>query len=162
MTQMQHVLPPLPPIGRPETFYAKLAMEADRAGSVHGHEAAKVGQYITLALEETLPWEEKLKYFRHVLRRHCQPPPFPDEDVSAFYESLKNLARQYAGQEALRMASAQDDIYAARLSMGQEREEIEDEAEEFFRNLIGNGEHCPDWINEEDWNQLKLIRDQWI
>ena len=71
--------------------------------------------------------------------------------------------RQYAGQEALRLASAEDDLYAARVSMGQSREVIEDEAEVFFQRLLGNNaEICPEWFSEIDWAQLKLIRDQWI
>jgi len=162
MQLQQRALPPMPPVGRPESFYAKLAHEADRAGDVHAHEAAKVGQYITLALNESLAWEEKLKYFRHVLRRHCQPPPFPDEMVSRFYEKLCDLVRQHAGQEALRLASREDDLYAARLSMGQQRNQIEDEAEDFFTKLMGSAEQVPEWITDSDWAQLKLIRDQWI
>jgi len=162
MHVQQRALPSMPPVGRPESFYAKSAHEADRAGNVHAHEAAKVGQYITLALDEALPWDEKLKYFRHVLKRHCQPPPFPDEDVAAFYQQLADLVRQNAGQDALRIASREDDLYAARLSMGQSRDLLEDEAEEFFTKILGSGEQCPDWINAPDWAQLKLIRDQWI
>lgn len=155
-------LPSMPPIGRPESFYAKAAHEADQAGDVHAHEAAKVGQYITLALNEALPWEEKLKYFRHVIRRHCQPPPSADEEVTAFYQQLAEYVRQHAGQEALRIASREDDLYAARLSMGQSRDLIEDEAEAFFAKIMGTGNACPDWIAPPDWAQLVLIRDQWI
>ena len=44
--------------------------------------------------------------------------------------------------------------------MGQTREHIEDEAEEFFARLVPS--ECPDYYNEDDFNQLKLIRDQWI
>jgi len=161
MTQSRQ-LPPLPEIGRPESYYAKLVHRADKAGDVHAHEAAKVGQYITLALDPHLTWEEKLKYFKHALKRHCVPPPYPDDDVWMFYQQLADLVRQYAGQEALRLASLEDDLYAARLSMGQAREKIEDDAEHFFLRLLGTGDTCPDWFNETDWSQLKLIRDQWI
>jgi hypothetical protein len=79
-----------------------------------------------------------------------------------FYQQLANLVRQYAGQEALRIASSEDDLYAARVSMGQNREKIEDEAEAFFGKLLGSAESCPEWFSETDWQQLKLIRDQWI
>ena len=75
---------------------------------------------------------------------------------------MASLVRQCAGAEALRLASAEDDLYAARLSMGQEREQIEDEAEAFFGKLMGSGDQCPEWLNETDYLQLKLIRDQWI
>lgn len=155
-------LPPMPEIGRPESHYAKLVKSADQQADVHSHEAAKVGQYITLALDPTLQWEEKLKFFRHALKRHCQPPPYPDDDVWMFYQQLADLVRQYAGYEALRIASTEDDLYAARINMGQSREKIEDDAEIFFQRLMGVGDQCPEWFNETDWAQLKLIRDQWI
>ncbi|HEY7087899.1 MAG TPA: hypothetical protein VH518_07395 [Tepidisphaeraceae bacterium] len=155
-------LPQMPEIGRPETFYAKLVHHADQQGDVHLHESAKVGQYITLALDPGLQWEEKLKYFRHALKRHCVPPPYPDDDVWMFYQSLAELVRQYAGVEALRIASTEDDLYAARLSMGQQRDKIEDDAETFFSRLVGRGDQCPEWFNETDWAQLKMLRDQWI
>jgi hypothetical protein len=155
-------LPPMPEIGHPESYYAKRVHMADEAYDVHAHEAAKVGQYVTLAMDPSLSWDDKLKYFRHALKRHCQPPPFPDDDVWMFYRNLADLVRRYCGYEALRLASAEDDLYAARLSMGQSREKIEDDAETFFGKLLGPGDQCPDWFSEEDWLQLKMIRDQWI
>lgn len=159
-TSAQRKFPPLPEIGRAETWYAKHIHEADARGDVYAHEALKVGQYITLGLDPNLPWEEKLRYFRHALKRHCQPPPLPDEDVWSFYKSLAHMVREYAGQEALRLASTEDDMYAARKAMGASEEEIEDDAEEFFAKLVPD--HCPEWFLEEDYDQLKLIRDQWI
>lgn len=155
-------LPAMPEIGRPESFYAKLVHTADRQGDIHSHEAAKVGQYVTLAMDPSLHWEEKLKYFQHALKRHCVPPPYPDDDVWMFYQQLAELVRAHCGAEALRLASLEDDLYAARLSMGQSREKIEDDAEQYFGHLLGGGEGCPEWFNETDWSQLKLIRDQWI
>jgi len=155
-------LPPMPEIGRPESSYAKRVHEADRQGDIHTHEAFKVGQYVTLAMDPHLSWDEKLKYFRHALKRHCVPPPYPDDDVWMFYQQLADLVRQHSGQEALRLASLEDDLYAARISMGQNREQIEDEAESFFQRLLGQNDQCPDWFNEADWSQLKMVRDQWI
>jgi hypothetical protein len=160
MLGQQRQFPPLPQIGHPEAYYAREVHRADRAGNRHAHEANKVGQYITLALDPHLSWDEKLKYFRHALKRHCVPPPLPDDVVWFFYGGLADLVRQHAGREALRLASTEDDLYAARLSMGQTRERIEEEAETFFQTLVPS--HCPDWFNEEDYAQLKLIRDQWI
>ena len=61
---------PLPVIGYPEAYYAKHIKDADSHGDKIAHEAYKVGQYITLALDPHLSWEEKLKYFRHALKRH--------------------------------------------------------------------------------------------
>ena len=158
----QRVFPPMPEIGKPETFYAKMVHRADRDGDAYGHEAYKVGQYITLALDARLAWEQKLRYIQHALKRHCNPPPFPDDDVWMFYKQLADLVRQYAGQEALRIACQEDDLYATRLAMGQTREKIADDAEEFFNRLIPPEEHCPEWFNEEDYRQLRMIRDQWV
>jgi hypothetical protein len=155
-------LPSMPEIGRPESFYAKLVHTADRQGDTHAHEAAKVGQYVTLAMDPSLSWEDKLKYFQHALKRHCVPPPYPDDDVWMFYQQLAELVRAHCGQEALRLASLEDDLYAARLSMGQSRDKIEDDAEQYFGRLLGSGDHCSEWFNDTDWSQLKLIRDQWI
>jgi hypothetical protein len=162
MKTQTRALPPLPGINHPESYYAKLAHEAEQSGDLHAHEAAKVAQYITLGLDSALPWEEKVKYFRHAVRRHCVAPPFCEEDVARFYERLAGLVRQHAGQEALRIASEHDDMFAARLSMGQDREAIEDEAEELFVKLMGSGDECPEWFPEEDWAQLRMLRDQWI
>jgi len=158
--QQARQFPPLPEIGHPETYYARQAQQADRIGDRHAHEASKVGQYVTLGMDPRLEWGEKLKYFNHALRRHCVPPPLPDDDVWMFYRNLADLVRQYAGQEALRLTSTEDDLYAARISMGQTREKIEDEAEQFFARIVPG--ECPEWFNEEDYGQLKLIRDQWI
>src|SRR4051795_7979272 len=77
----QRVFPPLPEIGRPETYYAKMVHRADKAGDTFAHEAYKVGQYVTLAMAPNLSWEQKLRYLTHALKRHCQPPPFPDDEV---------------------------------------------------------------------------------
>jgi hypothetical protein len=154
-------IPPLPEIGHPEAWYAKRVHEADRDGDAHAHEAYKVGQYITLGLDSHLEWEDKLKYFRHALKRHCTPPPLPDDSVWLFYRQLADLIRQYAGQEALKIASTEDDLYATRIGIGQTREQIENEAEVFFRRLIPFDE-CPEWFNQTDYDQLKLIRNQWI
>lgn len=162
MTPPSRELPQMPEIGHPESYYAKRVHMADEAQDVHAHEAYKVGQYVTLAMDPNLSWDEKLKYFRHALKRHCQPPPIPDDDVWMFYRNLSDLVRRHCGYEALRLASMEDDLYAARLSMGQTREKIEDDAEAFFDKLLGSHDACPDWFSEEDFAQLKMIRDQWI
>jgi hypothetical protein len=162
MTTDSRTFPPMPEIGHPEAYYAKAVHRAERLGDPHAREAYKVGQYITLALDPNLTWEEKLKYFRHALKRHCQPPPFPDDDVWTFYHRLADLVRHFAGQEALRIASQEDDLYAARVAMGQDNEKIADEAEDFFGKICPPGQDCPEWFNETDYAQLRLIRDQWI
>lgn len=154
--------PPMPEIGHPESYYAKLCKQAERQGNPHLREAAKVGQYVTLAMDPSLEWEQKLRYFKHALNRHCVPPPFADDKTWKFYRDLADVVRDACGREAMRICSVEDDLYAARLEMGQEREKIEAEAEVFFTRIMGNFNECPEWFRHEDWEQLKVLRDQWI
>ena len=162
MVQTGKPFPPMPEIGHSESYYAKIARAADRDGNQHLHESSKVGQYISLALDPALSWEQKLRYFQHALRRHCIPPQFAGDDAWLFYHNLADLVRENCGREALRIASKEDDFYAARLDMGQSKEKIEAEAEEFFDRITSGLNTCPDWFLPTDWDQLKLIRDQWV
>lgn len=162
MQPLPHELPSLPEIGYPESFYAKRVRQAELAGDVHAREAYKVGQYVTLASDPHLDWESKLRYFKHVLRRHCNPPPLPSDQVWLFYQNLADLVRRHAGREALRLASAEDDLYAMREAAGVAREWLVEKAETFFRRLMGSHDVCPPHFNEEDWQQLLLLRSQWV
>ena len=155
-------LPRMPEIGYPESHYARKIRQADLESDHHAHEAYKVAQYITLAMSPRLPWSDKLRYFRHALRRHCNTPPLPTDEVWIFYKDLADLVRRHAGQEALRLALAEDDLYTTRIAMGTPRERIEEEAEQFFGKLLPHQDHCPEHFNDEDWSQLKMIRNQWI
>jgi hypothetical protein len=157
--------PDLPAIGHPESYYAQRVHDADRRGDRHTHEAYKVGQYITLAMDPMLDWSAKLRYFKHALHRHCQPPPYPCEKTWMFYQRLADLVRSHGGQEALRLASIEDDLFAARIAMGQARERVEDDAERFFARLFdgqATSTQRPEWLNDDDWKQLVLLRDQWV
>jgi hypothetical protein len=162
MQPLPHKLPALPEIGYPEAYYAKRVKQADLVGATHTREAYKVGQYVTLALAPHLEWQEKLRYFRHALRRHCKPPPLPSDDVWLFYQNLAELVREHAGREALKLALQEDDVYAKRLTLGSTRERVRPEAIRFFKNLMGESEHCPEQFTQVDWDQLKLIRNQWV
>jgi hypothetical protein len=156
-------VPHLPEIGHPESYYAHLVHKADRENAPHCREAAKVGQYITLGIDPYLSWDQKLRYFRHALRRHCSPPKIVSDPVWMFYQNMAKLVRQYCGQEALRLASQEDDRFAAAIALGgATREEISQDAENFFATLTGFGDTCPEHFNEEDWVQLKMIRNQWV
>ena len=157
----EQVIPPLPELGHSEGYYVRGAQRAERHNDSLKLHAYKVGQYITLAMDPKLTWEEKLRYFRHTLNKHCVPPRIPDDAVWAFYKALQRMVRDAAGLEALRIASNEDDLYAALLQMGKSREEIAERAEVFFKRLVP-GEECPDWFHESDYAQLKLIRDQWV
>ena len=162
MQPLPHKLPSLPEIGYPEAYYSRRVKQADLLHDTHTREAYKVGQYVTLALAPTLDWDQKLRYFRHALRRHCCPPPLPSDDVWLFYQNLAELVRAHAGVEALKLAVREDEIYVRRLEMGSTRERIRPEAMQFFRKLLGDHEHCPEQFTQEDWDQLKMIRNQWV
>lgn len=155
------IIPPLPELGHSEQYYVRAAHHAEKAHNELAVHAAKVGQYITLSMDAKLTWEEKLRYLRHTLNRHCVPPRIPDDSVWGFYKELQRMVRDAAGQEALRIASNEDDLYAALTQSGHTRDEIEDRAEVFFNRLVPTDE-CPEWFHEDDYAQLKLIRDQWI
>ena len=155
-------IPPLPEIGHPESFYSKQVKRADEFGNPHAREGYKVGQYVTLALDPRLSWEKKLRYFRHALKSHCIAPPMARDKVWLFYGQLGDLVRRHAGIEALRMASQEDDRWATLLKVGIPRPQIMAEAEIFFRRILGNKEECPEYLNQEDYEQLKILRNQWI
>ncbi len=155
-------LPAIPELGLDEHVYAQLARDADHRGDRHAREAAKVALYITLADDPHMPWDEKLRHYTHALNRHCHPPQFADDHLWSFYRELSKLTKSHCGQEALRLASKEDDFYAARLTMGQSRDAIENEAELFFDKLIGRGDHCPTYMLEDDFEMVRMIRDQWI
>lgn len=152
---------PVPEIGRPDAYYARLISLAEQQGEPRLRAGAKVARYITLASNPHLSWPEKFRYFNHALKHHCVPPTI-DAETQPYYEQLAELIRQHCGAEALRLASAEDDMYAARVALGQDRREIEEDAETFFGMLLGTADPCPAHFTETDWSQLKLIRDQWI
>ncbi|MDB5332820.1 MAG: hypothetical protein JWP03_3971 [Phycisphaerales bacterium] len=155
-------LPALPAIGLPESHYAKLIHRADKHGDTHLREALKVAQYVTLGVDPHLPWEKKQRYFEHAIRRHCEPPPLASEETWLFYMQLKDLVKQHAGQEALKIASHADDAYAHRMRLGQSADDLRGEARMFFRRIMGDGEVKPVTFSEDDWHQLKLMRNQWV
>ena len=153
---------PLPVIGYPEAYYSKHIHDADAAGDKIGHEAYKVGQYITCGLEHNRKWVEKMKYFCHALKHHTTPPAGADEPTRQYFGKLAEMVRRYAGHEALRLAKHENDSYSLRLHAGTPREAIEEEAEVFFSDLLGHGHDCPDWCTKDDWDKITHIRDHWI
>jgi hypothetical protein len=160
--QASRELPPIPEIGLPESHYAKLIHRADKGGDIHLREALKVAQYVTLAVDPHLAWEKKQRYFEHAIRRHCAPPPLASEPVWLFYMQLRDLVKVHAGQEALKMASKEDDSFANRVKLGQTVGDIRMEAYLFFRRIMGEGDERPIMFSEDDWHQLRLIRAQWV
>jgi hypothetical protein len=161
MPKELHHFPSLPDIGLPEAYYAQLARRADQMGDHFAKEAAKVGQYITLALDQNLDWASKRRYFEHALHRHCVPPALPNEQVWLFYQRMADLIRKHAGLEAMRLASKEDDHYAHLSKTGVPRHVIASKAQVFFSHLTGLDARRPDWFTEEDWKQLKILRLLW-
>jgi len=152
---------PLPVIGYPEAYYAKHIKQADADGNVIAHNAHKVGQYVTLGLEQKRTWEEKSKFFRHTLKHHCVAPAGSDADTQAFYKKLHDLVIRYASQEIRRLVRQETDGYSMRLEMGVPRETLVEEAEVFFPKLIGHGE-CPEFVSPEAFKEIRALRDKWV
>ena len=69
---------PLPVIGHPPAFYERHVKQAEAAGDVHARASHKVGQYVTEAIDPKLPWEQKLKCFRHALKHYSAAPDGAD------------------------------------------------------------------------------------
>jgi hypothetical protein len=154
------VAPSMPLIGLPERHYMHLARMAASDGDSLSRDAAKVGQYVTLANNPSIQWCQKLRYYQHALERHCVPPRLADDTVWLFYKELAHFVRSHAGWAALRLASHEDDRYAQRQASGESREKLADDAEEFFGPLVPA--YQTNWLNREDYEQLKLLRDQWV
>jgi hypothetical protein len=153
-------LPPMPAVGEREDYYVDEVHRAERRGDTMAKNAAKVGQYVTLALNPDLPWSKKLRYFQHALIRHCEPPSYPSEEIWVYYRQLAAIVREYAGQEALRLASDLDDVLARRERLGEPRTELEDEAEREFAEFLPRRK--PDWLTQEDYAALRVLRDHWM
>lgn len=162
-TRARGPFPPMPRIGLPEETYLHVAHRAERNGDDLLFEAAKVGQYVTLGIrKQDGSWASKLKYFRHALKRHTQPPEHADEMTKEWFKKLAGFVKSHIGAEALRLAGEADDRFEARQSMGQSADDIADDAENFFEMICPMCDTCPPIYNEEDWQQLKIFRDRWV
>ena len=159
-----HPIPSPPAVGREERYYADGVKKADEAGDRLLREAFKVGQYLTLAADPRADWSAKVKYYSHVVRRHCQPPAHAGGEVKAFFAKLLGQVRDQAGADALRICCEQDELFAVRLNMGQTRDDLADDAEEFFDPIVPPNPNSkpPAIYHEDDWRQLVMIRDQWV
>jgi hypothetical protein len=156
-------LPKMPKIGLPEKVYLRAHDEAKARGDDLTVEAAKVGQYVSLALRDPdASWSKKLKYFRHALKRHAQPPEHADAITKEWFAQLARHVKAYVGAEAVRLATEENERYRTRVDMGQGIDGIAEDAEEFFDNVCPHCDTCPPVYNPEDWERLKVIRDRWI
>lgn len=151
----------MPEVGLDPHVYARDARLAKERNDHAAHESAKVGMYLTLAAEPSLRWKDRLRYFRHALDRHCEPPPFATERQWLFYKDLAHLVREHCGRTALKLCSRWDDDLAARLAAGEPREQLADEAGVYFAKFLPDSV-CPDWFLEQDWRDMEIMRDQWV
>ena len=162
MLKAAQFFPPMPQLGQSEAYYKEMVRQAEHSHQVHAREAAKVGQYVTLGLQEDTDPASKMKFFRHAIRKHCVPPPISDVAVEGFYERLADFVRLHAAQEAMRMANTEDERFAMREREGESRDKLVAEAQVFFERLLGPDSVRSDLFTDEDWQQLKIIRHQWV
>ena len=152
---------PMPVIGHPPAWYERHIKQAEASGDVHARASHKVGQYVTEALDPKVPWEHKLKCFKHAMKHHCHAPAGSDEHLQTFYTKLCELVRRHAGTEALHQAQKFHANAQVRLNAGTPRAEIEDEADTFFESLFGH-ERQPEWCTKEAAEQISRIMQQWV
>ncbi len=156
-------LPRMPKIGLDEKLYLRVAHEAAKKHDDLTLQAAKVGQYVTLGVRDPdMPWPEKLKCFRHALKRHCQAPDHADATTKQWYKALARHVRKYTGLEALRLSMEVDGLFEVRLEMGQTADDVAEDAEAFFDGVCPNCGTCPPVYREEEWVKIREIRDRWI
>jgi hypothetical protein len=151
----------MPVIGHPPAFYERHVAQAEAAGDKHAKAGHKVGQHVTAALDPKMPWSEKLKRFCHCLKHYCVAPPDADEAMASYYHKLADLVRRHAGHEALTLGRQHHQEYVKRVKAGETKDQIADDAETFFFDLLGHA-HCPDWCSREAWSQLTEWRDFWV
>ena len=159
--EQEIALPPIPLVGQPEEYYARKIHEADQREDVNLHESLKVAQYITLASDPGLAWADKQRYFEHALHRHCTPPLDSSDEVTAFYNQLRDLVKSHAGEQAIRLASKADDQFAARLTQGDAPADVRRDAHLFFRSILGDAHRTPDYLSFDDWHQLVVLKNAW-
>jgi hypothetical protein len=152
---------PLPVIGHAPAWYERHIKQAEASGDVHARAAHKVGQYVTEGIDPKLPWEHKLKCFKHALKHHCHAPAGSDETLVVFYGKLSELVRRNAGNEALHQAQRFHQDALVRVNAGTPRAEIEDEADTFFASLLGH-ERQPEWCTKDHADQIARILQQWV
>lgn len=154
------MLPSLPETGKSEQYYMDGGHQAELRHDRESHEAFKVGLYVTRALDHSDTWEKKLRCFDRALKHHCIAPTNSSVAIIEFYGQMAHWVRERAGQEALQIASRQDDRYAARLAGGEDRLHLVQEGRSFFKVLLPT-DRRPDWMNLEDFELLRMLKRQW-
>jgi hypothetical protein len=152
---------PLPVIGHPAAWYERHIKQAEESGDAHARASHKVGQYVTEGIDPKLPWEHKVKCFKHALKHHCAPPEGADESLKMFYGKLCELVRRNASNEALHAAQRFHQDASRRVASGTPRATVEDEADDFFMTLLGH-ERTPEWCTRDAAEQIAKIRQLWV
>ena len=152
---------PLPVIGHPDAWYKRHIEQAEKSGDVHARASHKVGLHVTAGLDQKAPVEERFRHFRHALKHYCAAPPDSDEAVKAFYQKLCDLTRRHASHEALVAARKEHESLLKRMQSGTPREQLEEEAENFFLTLFGH-ERFPEWCTKDAAVQIEKLRDYWF
>jgi hypothetical protein len=151
----------MPVIGHPPAFYERQIRQAEAAGDVHARAAHKVGQYVTEGIDPKAAWAHKLKCFQHALKHHCAPPTGADESLVSFYKKLSDVVKRHAGTEALHAAQRFHIDAMKKVNTGTPRAQVEDEADEFFMQLLGH-DRTPEWCSKELGEQIARVREQWV
>jgi len=147
---------PLPTVGHPDAFYVKQIEASTKAGDVHALESAKVGRYVTLAMDAAMPWEEKLRHFLHALKRHCAAPADASTDVETFYRRLSDLVRRHASQEAVRFIAHETESQRLR-GQTSDPAALQPQVAELKKRLCGDAQGPPEWMNAEAWERINRL-----
>jgi hypothetical protein len=153
------VYPEFPALGKNDEYYGRVAHHAEKEKDPYTHAAYKVAQYLTLA-KAAKNWTQKIRCYRHALEKHAVPHGAVDPSSAGFFEKLQDWVRRECGEDALRLASEEDEFYAQRLLAHKEpRFKIVNEAAHFFPPMVP--ETCPMWFFKEDYEALRLLQLQW-
>ena len=159
METTRKVFPDFPELGQEDTYYGKLAHKAEKQSDLHTRAVYKVAQYLTLAKNPSLPWLEKLKYYRHALEKHATPVPPIDDEVWAFYLKLQDWVRRECSQEARGLVATENQFYDERKKQHEARFRIVSDAAKFFRDIVPSD--CPDWFTPAIYSELRAIQLHW-
>jgi hypothetical protein len=152
---------PMPVIGHPAAWYDRHVQQAEAAGDVHARASHKVGQYVTEAIDPKVPWDHKIKCFKHALKHYSAAPENADDGLKLFYKKLGDVVRKYASNEAMQQAQRFNAEAQKRIAQGTERASVEDEADDFYTHLLGH-ERTPEWCTADVADRIAKLRQQWV
>ena len=156
-------LPPLPEVGRPESYYAQQVKQAEQQRNIHAREAYKVAVRRDAGNGPAAGLGKELRYFKHALRSHCVAPAGARRQALDVLRAARRHGEAECGRRGpIRLASLEDDYYMGQVNAGVPRPQIMAQAEIFFRKILGERDEKPEYLNQEDYEQLRILRNQWI